>query len=90
MTRVIAQNGDDWTLRKIRSLVDREAVVLEKQIGKIEGKIAAYEEQYGKLDDALYVRVDDMELLEWDGEVETMRRLREKLASLERIAFEHE
>lgn len=70
--------------------MDREAVVLEKQIGKIEEKIAVYEKQFGKLDDALYVRVDDMELLEWDGEVETMRRLREKLASLERIAFEHE
>jgi hypothetical protein len=31
-----------------------------------------------------------MELVEWEGEIETMNRLREKMTCLEQIAFEYE
>ena len=73
MTRVIAQNGDDW---------HRETVAIQRQLEKIHAKIETYEKRYGKLSEALYGRVDDMELLEWEAEIETMRRLAEKLESL--------
>ncbi len=44
-----------------------------------------------KLDsDSLYGHVDDMELLEWEGEIETIDRLQKKLTFLEQIAFEYE
>jgi len=91
MTRVIAQNSDLWTLRKIQFLVDMEAAILKKQISRVQNRISDFENRYGKSDrESLYGLADDMELLEWEGEIETMARLREKLASLEQIAFEYE
>ncbi|MEW6378215.1 MAG: hypothetical protein AB1611_01275 [bacterium] len=39
--------------------------------------------------DSLYGKVDDMELLEWEGELETLKRLKEKWKSLEEITFEY-
>ena len=91
MTRVIAQNSDAWTLNKIRSWVDLETSILKKQLGNIQNKIRDFENRYGKTDrNSLYGQVDDMELLEWEGEIETMRRLREKLTCLDQIVFELE
>ncbi|MCI5121506.1 MAG: hypothetical protein D3908_10015 [Candidatus Electrothrix sp. AUS4] len=91
MTKVIAQNSDLWTLRKIQALVGLEAMLLKKQISGIQDKITGFEDQYGKLDrEAMYGQVDDMELIEWEGEIETLKRLRNKLNRLEEVGFEHE
>ena len=79
MTKVIAQNSDLWTLRKIQALVGLEAMLLKKQISSIQDKIAGFEDRYGKIDrEAMYGQVDDMELIEWEGEIETLKRLRSK------------
>ena len=84
MTKVIAQNSDLWTLRKIQALVGLEADLLKKQISGIQDKITGFEDQYGKLDrEAMYGQVDDMELIEWEGELETLERLCNKLNRLE-------
>jgi len=83
VTKVIAENNDTWTLKKIRTWVDLEIAILQKEIANIQNKIGEFESRYGNLDgDSLYGRVDDMELLQWEGEIETMNRLREKLARL--------
>lgn len=73
MARVNAPNEYGW---------NQEAVCIQRQLEKIHAKIETYEKRYGKLNEALYGRVDDMELLEWEAEIETMRRLAEKLESL--------
>ncbi len=79
MTRVIAENNDAWTLKKIRSWIALEKTLLNKEIGNVQNKIREFENRYGKLDrDSLYGRVDDMDLVEWEGEIETVNRLREK------------
>lgn len=91
MTRVIAENNDVWTLKKIRSWVELETAILNKEIGNVENKLKVFENQYGNLDrEVLYGQVDDMELLEWEGEIETMNRLREKLTRINQIVFENE
>lgn len=91
MTRVIAENNDVWTLKKIQSWVHIETAILQKEIGNVENKLKAFENRYGNLDrDALYGQVDDMDLIEWEGEIETMNRLREKLARINQIVFENE
>lgn len=91
MTKVIAQSSELWTLRKIQSLVGLETELFKMQIANIQKKISDFEHRYGELDrDSLYGKVDDMELLEWEGEIETMNRLRQKLVSLEQVAFEYE
>ena len=89
MTKVIAQNSELWTMRKIQSLVGLETKILKKQLMNIQSKVTDFESRYKKLDrDSLYGQVDDMELLEWEGEIETIDRLRKKLTFLEQIAFE--
>ncbi len=91
VTKVIAENNDVWTLKKIRSWVDLETAILNKEIGNVESKLKAFENRYGNLDrEVLYGQVDDMELLEWEGEIETMKRLREKLTRINQIVFENE
>lgn len=91
MTKVIAQNSDLWTLRKIQALVGLEAMLLKKQINSIQDKIAGFEDRYGKFDgEEMCGQVDDMELIEWEGEIETLKRLRNKLNRLEEVGFEYE
>ncbi len=91
MIKVIAQPTEIWTLRKIQSLLSLETAFLKKQIRNTQNKIGNFERRYGKHDtDSLYGQVDDMELLEWEGEIETLKRLEKKLTSLEEISFEYE
>jgi hypothetical protein len=91
MTRVVAENGDLWTLRKIQSWVELEKTMLNMKINEAQRKIFDFEKRYGKLDrESLYGKIDDMELIEWEGELETMGRLHEKMTCLDQILFEVE
>ncbi len=91
MTRVIAQDNDLWALRKIQALVGLETGILKKQIGDVQKKIRGFEDRYGKFDsEKMYGQVDDMELIEWEGEIETLERLRSKLTRLEDVGFGYE
>lgn len=90
MTKVIAENREDWMLKKIRSRVDVETALLKKQLANVREKVTEFEKRYGRLDrDSLYGKMDDMELLEWEGEIETMHRLQGDLSHLNRIVFEY-
>jgi hypothetical protein len=90
MTRLVVETDNDWTKRKIRGAIHTEIELLKKAILKTEGKAQAFETRYGKLDRAsLYGKADDMELLEWEGELETLDRLKVRLRSLEEITFEY-
>ena len=52
-------------------------------IDKIQNKIKGFEDKYGKLDrEKLYGKIDDMELMEWEGEMESQQKVRVKLKSL--------
>ncbi|NIP27404.1 MAG: hypothetical protein GWO38_27230 [Phycisphaerae bacterium] len=90
MTKVTIQTRNDWAKRKIASAINTEAELLQKAIARIRDKLQDFEARYGKLDrEALYGKIDDMELLEWEGEIEVLERLRERLKSLEEITFEY-
>lgn len=91
MTKVISQHSDLWTLRKIQSLVGMEAVLLKKQIEAVQARVCFFEERHGKFSEqGLHGQVDDMELVEWEGEMATLERLQNKLARLEDVNFEYE
>lgn len=91
MTKVISQNSDLWTLKKIQSLVGIETILLKKQIETVQSKIHFFEERHGKfIGDGLHGQVDDMELVEWEGEMATLERLQKKLSRLEDVNFEYE
>ena len=84
MTRLIIETDDKWTREKIRFAIDTEIYLLKKTFDKIQEKIKNFESKYGELNRKnLYGKIDDMELIEWEGECETLQRIQKKLKSLE-------
>jgi hypothetical protein len=76
MTRLIIETDNDWTKGKIKDVIHTEANLLRKTADKVQKKLIEFEKKYGKLDrEKLYRKIDDMELIEWEGEIETLERL---------------
>ena len=91
MTKVIVETSNRWAQQKIRALVQSEVVLLRRALSRTQQKIQALERQYGTRNrDELYGRVDDLALMEWEGEIETVSRLRQKLAAMEEIFLEYQ
>jgi len=90
MTKLIIETDDAWTREKIKFAIDTEIHLLRKTFEKIQQKIRNYESRYGMLDrQKLYGKIDDLELVEWEGELESLKRVQHKLKSLEEINFEY-
>ncbi len=90
MTRLTVETDNDWIKRKIESAIHTEIELLKKAVQRTQEKLRDFENKHGKFDrDSLYGKVDDMDLIEWEGERETLKRLQEKLKSLEEITFEY-
>lgn len=90
MTKLIVETDNDWTKKKIKDVINTETNILRKTIDRIQNKLRNFEDKYGKFDrGSLYGKVDDMVLLEWEGELETQEKLKKKLKSLEEITFEY-
>ena len=90
MTKLTVETNDNWTKKKIEDAIHTETDLLRKAVQRTRSKLQEFENKYGKFDrDSLYGRVDDMELIEWEGELETLKRLQENLKSLEEITFEY-
>ncbi|GEM_PF-768486 len=91
MTKVIIQTDDEWTKRKIISAIHTEIELLKKAIEQVTERVQDFENKYGKLSrNSLFGKIDDMELLEWEGEIEVLKRMKKKLKSLEDIIFEYQ
>jgi hypothetical protein len=90
MAKLIIETDNQWTREKIRSTINTEIGLLKKAVEKTQDRLRDFENRYGKLHrESLYGKIDDMELLEWEGEIETLQRLQQKLKSLEEITFEY-
>ncbi len=90
MTRLIVETDDKWTREKIKLAIDTEIYLFKKALAKVQEKISSFESKYGKLDrENFYGKIDDMELIEWEGEIETLQRILKRLRSLEEIVFEY-
>ncbi len=90
MTKLIIESDDTWTREKIKFAIDVEIHLLKKAVDKIKDKLNSFEKSYGPLDrDKMYDKVDDMILVEWEGEIESLQRVQRKLKSLEDINFEY-
>ncbi|MEK6545910.1 MAG: hypothetical protein AABZ28_05210 [Nitrospinota bacterium] len=84
MTKLVIETDDSWTREKIRDSIYKETNLLKKAVEKIQNRLKDFEKKYGKLDrQSLYGKLDDMELIEWEGEIETLEKLQKKLNSLE-------
>lgn len=90
MTKLVVETNNDWTKKKIAGAIHTETDLLRKAVQRIQSKLQDFENKYGKFDrDSFYGKVDDMVLIEWEGELETLKRLKDKLKSLEEIVFEY-
>lgn len=90
MIKLIIETDDAWAREKIKFAIDTEIHLLKKTVEKIDRKIKDFEKKYGSLDRGnLYGKVDDMILVEWEGETESLRRVQGRLKSLEEMSFEY-
>lgn len=90
MTKLVVETNNDWTKKKIEGAIHTETDLLRKAVQKTQSKLQDFENKYGKFDrDSFYGKVDDMVLIEWEGELDTLKRLKDKLKSLEEIVFEY-
>ena len=91
MTKLVLETKDDWTKKKIEEAVHTETDLLKKAVQKIQSKLQNFENKYGKFNrDSLYGKVDDMELVEWEGELEALKKLQTKVRSLEKHHYSHQ
>lgn len=92
MTRVIIETSDQWVAERIGVMLQNEAYWLRKTVQNVRSKIRNFEEKYGFSEtmNLLYGKVDDMEMIEWEGELETLARLEKKLFALEGVHVETE
>ena len=90
MTKLILETDNNWTKRKIKTILNAEKNLIKRAINKSQEKLNEFENKYGKLDrEKLYGQVDDMELIEWEGEIKPVERLEKNLSSIEEITFEY-
>ena len=90
MTKLILETDNNWTKRKIQEVIKIEKELLKKAINRSQIKVDDYEKKYGKMNrEKLYGKVDDMELIEWEGEIDTLEKLERNLSSIEEITFEY-
>ena len=90
MTKVIVETNNEWAKRKLQAVLRTEAALLKKMFQKTEQKVRTFEQKYGTADrETLYGQVDDMELVEWEGEVETAKKLHARLSEFEEMSVEY-
>jgi hypothetical protein len=89
MAKTIITLKDDLSLAVIQHAIDREERLLTLAINQVEEKLAAFEARFGTRDrQSLFGTVDDMDLIEWEGEEDTLARLRQRLQRLKEIQVE--
>ena len=90
MTKLVLETDEIWIRKKIEALMRSETEVMKRAIHNIQRKLQNFESRYGKFDrDSLYGQADDMDIMEWEGEIEIMEKLQRKLKSFEEIVFEY-
>jgi len=89
MAKTIITLKDDLSLAVIQHAIDREERLLTLAINQVEEKLAVFEARFGTRDrQSLFGTVDDMDLIEWEGEEDTLARLRQRLQRLKEIQVE--
>ncbi len=82
-----AKNVEE-TIHLIQSALLKEAAFLRLGIEKTEARMTHFEEKYGCSLQVLKSsarEIDDFDWVEWEGETEVLRRLREKLKQIDEL-----
>ena len=84
----IQTTDSEAAMRLIRSGLLKEAAFLRLGIEKTIGRIAHFEEKYGcSLQELISstTPIDDIDLVEWEGEIEVLVRLEENLKQIDEL-----
>lgn len=84
----IQTKDSEAAIRLIRSGLLKEAAFLRLGIEKTTGRIAHFEEKYGcslQESGSSIARIDDIDLVEWEGEIEVLLRLEKKLKQIDEL-----
>ena len=82
----IQTTDSEAAIRLIRSGLPKEVAFLRLGIEKTTGRIAHFEEKYGCSLQELgssTTRIDDIDLVEWEGEIEVLLSLEKKLKQID-------
>lgn len=86
MPKQIITMQDSLSSTVLQEAIEREKQVLRLSIDQVKATVAAFERKFGTCDRAsLFGKVDDLQLIEWEGEEGTLSRLRPRLQRLEEI-----
>ena len=89
MAKTIITLKDDLSLAVVQHAIEREKRLLTLAINQAEEKLAVFEARFGTHNrQSLFGTVDDMDLIEWEGEEDTLARLRQRLQRLKEIQVE--
>lgn len=89
MSKEIITLKDDLSSIVLQQAIEREKRLLSLAIDQAEEKLAAFEAKFGTRDrQSLFGKVDDMDLIEWEGEEDTLLRLRPRLQRLKELQVE--
>ncbi len=90
MTKLILETDNSWTKTKVKEAIFTEIAILKNAISRTTKKIEAFRQKHNAPDtSSLFGKVDDMELIEWEGEEEILKELKTNLEALEEIEFEY-
>ena len=84
----IQTTDSEAAVRLIRSGLLKEAAFLRLGIEKTTGRIFHFEEKYGGSLQELVsstTPIDDIDLVEWEGEIEVLHRLEENLKQIDEL-----
>lgn len=92
MKRVIIETNDLSVAETIDKIMHNELYLLKKASQRVREKIENYENRHGSSETigSLYGRIDDMDLIEWEGELETLARIEKKMSAFENVHVEIE
>jgi hypothetical protein len=89
MSKAIITLKDDISVAVVQEAIEREKRLLALAISQAETKVAGFESRFGTRDrQGLFGKADDMVLIEWEGEQETLARLRLRLERLKELQVE--
>ncbi len=88
VNKLILYTGEEELRHIVEDALDREKRITEMALARTEERLRSFEERFGDLEKARLSGVDELEIVEWEGELLIYQWLQEKLTKLESLQFE--
>ena len=83
---LIKTDKKDEAISLLRSAIDREIAFIKTSLLKTKKKVKEFQQKYKMgIDEAKRKGINDMILVEWEGELETQDKLEDKIEKLQNL-----